>query len=249
MGWDRIYYEDGNKPYIFYVIFGVTSVDLNVSRKKHRVEEIPSDIQVIKYDKFDNKTYIEGFYEGYLGTILKEKDTNLYEKVKNSESCMIIAGEIDNDSNLEYIRNIIGIVQSVLEQGALCVLDIQTFNWYTSSEWENEFFKNDEFNPFKHVVILVSKVDNSMYWMHTRGMRKFGRPDISILNVPEENINNSAQIVNRIIDLMSQGIVIYDNFKMNINGNKMSIQGSYSNDFENPDFNNEYCEFEWENFA
>jgi hypothetical protein len=249
MDWERNYYENGNKPYIFYVIFGVTTDELNISRKKHRVDEIPSDIQVIKYDKSDNRNYIEGFYDGYLGTILKEKDINLYEKVKNSESCMIIAGEIVNDSNLEYIRNIIGIVQSVLEQGAFCVLDIQTLNWYTSSEWESEFFINEQFNPFKHVVILVSKMENSMYWIHTRGMRKFGRADISVLNVPEESINTAAQIVNRIIDLMSQGVVIYDNFKMNINGNKISTQGSYSDDFENPDFNNEYCEFSWENFA
>ena len=249
MSWNRNYYENGNKPYLFYVVFGATSDELNISKKKHRVDEIPPDIKIIKYDKSDNKEYIEGFYDGHLGTLLKEKNINLYNKVKSSESCMIIAGEIVNDSNLEYMRNIIGIIESILEQGAFCVLDIQTFNWYTSSEWEDELFKSEEFNPFKHVSIMVSEMENSIYWIHTRGMRKFGRPDISILNVPEESINTSGQIVNRIIDLMSQGIVIYDNFKMKINGNKISVQGSYSDDFENPDFNNEHCEFEWESFV
>ncbi|WBW99043.1 hypothetical protein [Oceanirhabdus sp. W0125-5] len=45
---------------------------------------------------------------------------------------------------------------------------------------------------------------------------------------------------------MTQGMVIYDRLNMNINGNVLEVQGYYCDDFDNPDFNNEYLEFEWD---
>ncbi len=48
---ERKYYQDiGYKPFLFYVIFGVSGEDLEVSQKKHKVDELPGilDPQVIK---------------------------------------------------------------------------------------------------------------------------------------------------------------------------------------------------------
>ena len=41
-----------------------------------------------------------------------------------------------------------------------------------------------EINAQNHVVILSSK-EEDRYWLHTRGMAEFGRPDISIKDIEE----------------------------------------------------------------
>ena len=43
-------------------------------------------------------------------------------------------------------------------------------------------------NAQKHVIVLYRREGES-YWLHTRGMAEFGRPDIGISDVPEEKVD------------------------------------------------------------
>lgn len=41
---ERKYFKDiGYKPFLFYIVFGVSGEDLEVSREKHKVDELPED--------------------------------------------------------------------------------------------------------------------------------------------------------------------------------------------------------------
>ncbi len=46
-------------------------------------------------------------------------------------------------------------------------------------------------------MIILSSEENEKYWLHTRGMAKFGRPDISMIDVEETEIENSMQIIDQ----------------------------------------------------
>lgn len=44
---NREYYKDINyNPYLFYVVFGVSVEQLQVSRKKHHVDELPAGLDM-----------------------------------------------------------------------------------------------------------------------------------------------------------------------------------------------------------
>ncbi|MBU5439162.1 hypothetical protein KQI42_14160 [Tissierella sp. MSJ-40] len=245
MNWERPYYKKSYNPFVFFVVFGVTNDNLKISRSKHRVEEIPKGLEIQKYSKYEHKEYIEGFYQDYLGKYLEEKSGDLYKNVSGAEHCLVIRGEIEDDFTLSYIRNIIGIIQCLCEEGAIAVLDLQTFNWYSDSEWGSIFFNNDEFNPFHHVVILCSQIDDKNYWLHTRGMRKFGRPDISVINVLKDDIKPSSHVINQIIHYQAYGAIMSEHVKINIQEHNYTIDGTYTEDFENYDFNNAFYVFDW----
>ena len=66
----------------------------------------------------------------------------------------------------EYMSELIGFVQALIETCAIGVLDVQTFKLCTS--------------------------EDGTVWLHTGGMRKFGRPDISIVGVGEDEIEHAA---------------------------------------------------------
>jgi hypothetical protein len=61
---------------------------------------------------------------------------------------------------------------------------------------------------FDHVVILVSMGSDGTEWIHTRGMRKFGRPDISVHKVEPQHKDAIIDLCNRFIELLAFGGIV-----------------------------------------
>lgn len=247
MNYERPYYEDLNyRPLLFYVIFGVKNEELDVSREKHHVDAFPEGLDFIFYNKSEHSEYMSSLIGGSLGDILKEDNSALYEAIQNTDTWAVIRGEVQNDADLDYMRNTIGFVQALLETGAIGVLDLQTFSLLTPEKWTDTIFSK-EFNPYDHVVILASETEGGSLWLHTRGMRKFGRPDISMEGVKNDAVDNAVQVVNQMIHYGALGTFFSRPTKFNIHtGLAFVVKPSFIDDMENPDFNNSYYRVLWE---
>ena len=246
MSYERPYYEDLNyRPLLFYVIFGVKNEELNVSKERHHVDTFPESLDLIFYNRSEHSEYMSSLIGGSLGEILKEDNPVLYEEIKNADTCAVIQGEVQNDVDLNYMRNAVGFVQALLETGAVGILDLQTFSLLTPQEWtENIFLK--EFDPYDHVVILASEMGDGSFWFHTRGMRKFGRPDISMEGVDKDAVDNAVQVVNQMIYYGALGAFFSRPTKFNIHtGLAYIIKPNYIDDMDDPDFNNSYYRVSW----
>ena len=246
MSFERPYYEDLNyHPLLFYVIFGVNGEELSVSRERHHVDEFPDGLNLISYQKPEHQEYMTELIGGALGEILDAGNHTLYEAVQNTEQWVIIRGEVQQDADLHYMRNTIGFVQALVETGAVGVLDLQTFMLYTPEEWTDIIFSN-EFDPYAHVTILASAMDDGTFWLHTRGMRKFGRPDISMEGVEEDKVEHAAQVINQMIYYGALGVFFSKPTKLHTNiGPTYVVNPSFVDDFDNPDFNNSYYKIVW----
>ena len=184
---------------------------------------------------------------GTLGKLLKEEQPELYEKIQKENIWAILNGEIKQDDNLKYLRNTIGVVQAFLDTGAIAVLDIQTFSLYSASEFTEKIFSKN-LDIYSHVKILISKMEDGNIWLHTRGLRKFGRPDISIENVPESEENKVVRIANQMIYYSSLGVLFNKKVKLHLYKDKeeaVIINPKFVGDYENADFNNAYCKLLW----
>ena len=227
---ERKYYEDiGYKPFLFYVVFGVSANELEISREKHKVDEIPEGLDVIALSRPEHSDYLDGLLGGDIGKVLKNANSDLYETCVKTEKVVILKGEIQKDSTFDYMRNVIGIIQAFIDKGAAGVLDLMTFTLYSTSEWNKRFFAQDEVNAQNHVLIMFSKEENG-YWIHTRGMAEFGRPDIGISNVPEDKLEDYKQVTDQMVFYGGQGLF----FK------GQALKPEFVNDFENDDYNNAY---------
>lgn len=246
MGYERPYYTDLNyHPLLFYVIFGVKDEELVVSRKKHHVDEFPEGLDCFYYQKPQNSEYMESIIGGNLGGVLKNSNPVLYEEIKHTDKWAVIRGEARQDNSMDYMRNVIGYIQAFMENGALGVLDLQTFTLYAPNEWENKIFSR-EFGPYDHVVILTSEENDGM-WLHTRGMRKFGRPDISMENVGKNNVDEAAMVINQMIYYGALGVFFSQPTKLHTySGNAYVVTPEFVNDFDNSDFNNAYYRIDWQ---
>ena len=237
----RMQFKDiGYKPFLFFVVFGVDSDSLEVSKEKHHVDEIPEGLQVCSISREDNAEYIDGFFSDPLGSILKEENPDLFDKCRSCNDCVIINGDIVNDSNFNYMRNVIGMIQALVEKGAAGILDMLTFSLISPSGWTEQFFEKD-INAQNHVKILFSEEADG-YWLHTRGMIEFGRPDYSIQGVDESDFDEYSSVLNQMIFYGGEGVFFNGEFRLHTQiGNSYKVTSEFVEDFENDDFNNAYC--------
>lgn len=246
MYYERPYYEDLNyHPFLFYVIFGVKDEELKVSRERHHVDEFPEGLDFLFLKKPENEEYMESFLGGTLGEILGENDPLLYKAAQETDHWAIIRGEVCKDSDLNYMRNAIGFVQALVEDGAVGVLDLLTFTLFSAEEWEKIIFEA-EFTPYSHTVILESEEEEGSIWLHTRGMRKFGRPDISMEKVPKRDVLNASQVVDQMIFYGALGVFFSKQVKLHTrSGMSCIVTPKFIEDMDNPDFNNSYYKILW----
>lgn len=135
----KAFQDFGLRPFLFYVIFGVEG-ELAVSRSKHRSDGIPLGLDLRKISRPENSEYIDGFFGECLGKLLEEKDVVFQKRVRGSASIHVLQGNVENDRDLFYLRDTIGLVQCALEGGAAGVLDILSLKWMDQKDWENEYF-------------------------------------------------------------------------------------------------------------
>ena len=237
---ERQYYEDiGYKPFLFYVVFGVSGDELEVSRTKHNVDGLPEGLDIISLARPDHSDYIDGLIGGGIGEHLKKADSALYESCKACDKVVIMRGEIADDSTLDYMRNLIGFCEAFIDKGAKGILDLQTFTLYSPKEWTDRFFGKDV-NAQNHVLIMFSKEDDR-YWIHTRGMAEFGRPDYGISKVPEDKLEDYKQVIDQMVFYGGQGLVFKGSAKLHtFNGKTFRVSTEFVNDFDNDDYNNAY---------
>ena len=236
----REYYQDiGYKPFLFYVIYGVSGENLEISQKRHKVDELPEGLDLRTLTREQHGDYMDGFLTGPMGKVLGEANPDLLMHCKEAEVCVILQGSAVNDSTFDYMRNAIGIIQAFIDKGARAILDPQTISLYSPEQWTQKFF-DKKVSALNHVIILYSQ-EGDKYWLHTRGMAEFGRLDIGIDNVPEEKTRDYMKIIEQMIYYGGQGVFFDKDTRLHTpNGKSFVIHPEFVNDFENEDYNNAY---------
>lgn len=207
--WGRPHFETGGgDAFVFYVIYGGGLDELELSAKKYRTHGLPEGVEAFGQKRGDPGSAFE-LCEGLFGDMLAAEMPAVAESVKKADRCTVVRGEVSDPPTLEFLRDTIGVATALLDRGA-ALLDAQAFRWFDPKTWRAEIFEPDAPAPNNHVTILESPEEDGLTWVHTRGMRKFGRPDLSVRAVPAEHRESVHALVNRLIELQALGGVIPD---------------------------------------
>jgi hypothetical protein len=143
---------------------------------------------------------------------------------------------------LDYLRDTAGLITHFLDNGGLAVFDPQMRKWWPSCEWRIEIFSS--LVPLRHVVILISKDENGSEWIHTRGLRKFGRPDISFPRVAAEFRDGAIDLCNRFIAFQVYGGVIMEGEAIKMKSLPSGFRCFHRGNLDDPSFNNFHVSIE-----
>lgn len=243
--WERPYYVDSPlRPHVLSYVFGEFAGGLAPSRAKHRVSGVPAGLSI---GGLAGAELLASplLASGVLADRLAER-VDLASAVRDATTCIRIAGEVVDAQSLEYMRDVIGIVAAALDAGGVAVLDPQSLSWYAPDEFRATFFDHAEPRVLPHVAFLGSE-DGApdRIWLHTRGMRKFGRPDVSVRGVPRAAQDAAFELVKRLVQSMALGAVIPDGQPIKMASLPPGMTCRHAGSLDDPDFNNVHVEIRW----
>jgi hypothetical protein len=243
--WPRKFYEGpGGKPFLFCVVYGTFTPMPALSRQEHRSNCVFPGLQLSHRDQDQYPDVLDRFRQGYLWEELRRHKAGLAEAVHAADECLILRGELEDQGDLNYLRDTVGLLTFLLDHGGIVVYDPWMFRWWEPDQWKDRIVRPGGAVPRQHAVILTSEEpeDASLTWFHTRGMRKFGRPDLSLHGVPSNYREAVIDLFERFIEFQAFGGVIEEGQEILMKTMPRGMTCHHAGDLDDPDFNNVHVE-------
>ncbi|MGA7296629.1 MAG: hypothetical protein WBW92_03830, partial [Rhodanobacteraceae bacterium] len=132
-----------------------------------------------------------------------------------------------------------------LDLGGASVVDPQMLSLFVADDWRRRYLIPDGAPPRHHVLILVNPDEDGGQWVRTRGMRKFARPDLSVRQVPEADIERAGALCQKLVDMQALGAWIEEGQPLEVDGIPGSFVARHAGDINDPRFNNSHIELLW----
>jgi hypothetical protein len=244
--WERKYYAPGGgDAWLLYCIFGSFPDAPACSRARYRTEGLPPGVEIRRFERATRPERLDVWFEGYFGRQLDESACP--PLVRAAPQMLTVSGTVQDPPTLTYLRDTAGMVSCLLDSGGLAVLDAQILYWWSEKEWTERIWAPAAPVPRHHAVILFSEEedDPSTEWLHTRGMRKFGRPDLSVHHIPPTLREAVIDLLNRFIELQAFGGIIREGEPIRMKSLPEGMTCHHAGDVDDPDFNNVHVEIRW----
>jgi hypothetical protein len=246
--WARPQWQDsGDEAFLLWFVFGDLDADFRIDAARYRTRGAPAGFEVARYD---NKALAS--WDGYplvgtLGRVLWDENARLFERAKSARDCVMLRGAIADPSDLDDLRDLVGTIAALCDSGAIAVVDPQTLSMLAAPQWRARFFDDDAVEPRDHVLILCDEdeVAAGRLHVHTRGMRKFARPDIGIRNVPPEAAGIAGELAERFVRFQALGGLVADGRSLDIEGAPSGMTVRHAGAIDDPAFNNRHLALHW----
>lgn len=243
--WPRPHYTrtDGH-AFLFYVVYGTLDLSEPLSSDTYRSAGPPDGLDLMAYGRATDLDVLTRFCEGFDWDELRKSDQVLAARIEAAPECVILRGELPDPPTLDYLRDCIGTISCMFDRGAVAVYDPQILRWWTPEEWQEEVFEPAGPVPGRHATVLLSEEPDG-FWFHTRGMRKFARPDISVRRVGPKYREAVIDLCNRFIEFMAFGGKPAEGEIIRMKSLPAGGVVRHGGDLDDPDFNNVHFEVEW----
>ncbi len=140
------------------------------------------------------------------------------------------------------------MLAGLLDIGGVAILDPQILSLFDADEWRRRYLIKDGAPLRNHLLILRDEEEGSdRLWIHTRGLRKFGRPDISLHDVPVSETDRAGALCQRLLELQMLGAHFVDGQTLEVDGMFAGLVAELGGGYDDPQFNNTYVSFYWPN--
>jgi hypothetical protein len=239
--WPRPRFEPGGgDAMVFYALYGQFPANIQVSAEKYRTAGVPQGVRIKKVTRQDMPDF--PFTGSGISRLLQPQLPEVFASIQSAPECLILTGEVQDPSDLNYLRDAIGLVSYFLDEGAQAVIDPQKLGLYSAQSWRHEIFEPQPPKFLNHVIILVTPELGGTKWIHTRGLRKFGRPDLSLPAIAPEHEQAAIDLCNRLIILQAEGTRIPEGEEIQVESLPYPMTCHHAGDPDDPDYNNVHVE-------
>ncbi len=190
------------------------------------------DVRVHSYA--ENPEWIDGWRTGPLRN-LAARELPDPAALDAATFCYTIQVSVTDPADLTHLQLAWAVAAAVCRAGAIAVLDAFAHDWSPASVVAGL----DPHRPFTVIreVSVVAEAEVAAGFghpVHTRGMTKFGRPDL-ITGIPGERIGEAATVLNQLAAMLADGHVLAPGQQIRIDGERTLTVVPYVPDDRIPD--------------
>jgi hypothetical protein len=244
--WQRPHWQPSDEEIVvqFYVFGRFEAV--RVPSVDYGSDGLPEGVELTSHDHTALRQW-EGYpLKGSLGRMFKDDAPEAYKAALDAPQVLVVRGRIKDSHETGYLRDILGVLAGLLDVGGTAILDPQMLTLFDAATWRRHYLVRDGAPIRNHLLILCdAEDDEGRSWIHTRGMRKFGRPDESIRHVPDSDIDRAGMLCERLVELQALGAHFTDGQTLDADGVLGGLTAKLGGGEDDADFNNTYVEFRW----
>lgn len=230
----KLHYHDPypQQPYLYYVAFA----DQEVVDRLEESHIIHPNLEIAAMAP-------DPFRTGRHWQQLQQRQPELAGQIAAAPLAVALHGTVSRHESLDYLRDTLEVMTSLVGHGACAIADMVTRSWYDARTWMTRTEQGSLFNPFDHVLVVTTTESDSSCWLRTRGLRKFGRPDLSVRGVGERELEGVQKMLDRFINHLTLGGVLETDRKIQMEGlDKAYRVGAVQPAEGDPDFQNSFVE-------
>lgn len=247
LSWRRPnFVANAGEPFLLFAAYGALDLDVPIDRAKYRAAGVPKACELLLYDRRRQPTSFLHLWQSQAWDLAAAESPGLANAANAAPQFAMLRGHVKKSETLDYLRDAVGIVQYLCDRGARAVFDPQTFQFWSVVDWKQRLFEPAAPVPHEHVIILETPDDGAdTAWVHTRGLRKFGRPDLSVRGVGSDQRERIVELINHFVEHLAGGGTILDGEQVTLAG--LPPGGVFRVDpwLDHPDFLNAHAELVW----
>ncbi len=244
--WPRPHWQAGDgRSLQLWFVFGEFPRQLPIDGAAWRTRGLPVAGEIGRYGRRELEHWPGYPLAGALGELLREDDAALLARAAAAPEGFVIRAELADAPDLDALRDGIGLVSALMASGGVAVVDPQLLMAFDADAWRARFFARPEFDVRDHVLMLCDgdpRVPGRLH-VHTRGLRKFARPDLSLRQVPATARAAAGELLQRLAEWQALGGCLHAGQIVQAGEVTLSaIPGGHAGD---PAFNNTHVAFDW----
>jgi hypothetical protein len=244
--WSRPDFVAGaGDAFVQFAIYGTFDLETPLDRELYRSERVPNGFELLYYDRHKNPAGFSAFFKSHAWQFAAEERPQFAEVAYRAEQMALLRGFARDPQTLNYLRDSIGIVTYLFDRGGTLCYDQMLLLFWTRDQWKREIFKPARPLPYKHVLILRQPTDGGREWIFTRGLRLFGRPDLSVRNVGAKYQEKVVELLNRYIEYQVNGGTILEGDVVTLDGLPADGTCVLDDRLDHPNFHNRHVDIIW----
>jgi hypothetical protein len=189
--WSRpAFAPGGGDALLFYLAFG--------SLEASPLPALPSGFSLGIHPQGEARVWVEPLVAGTRAA--GETSAELARVVRGASAFAVLRCQRADPPDLAHLREAESVLAALLDAGAAAVLDVEAQRW-----WRPEAFRGELLAPMRPVVRAHLSVRTTAGVVETRGLRKFGRPDLRLRGVPPSEEENARDVVWALAERLARG--------------------------------------------
>ncbi len=225
--WPRPGFQPGGQPNAFQLFCfsaGPLKGDVPMSAGRFGLPspEAMQQVEVRELTREMDSAWFDGFRSGSLRAIATQAlgDVSALDSATQLTAVLISRPDAPDLSHLQAGW---AVAQWLVARGVTVILDAQTNRFWKGAEvadWPatRPFALSSDVN-----IVVEAEPTAPSATIHTRGMQKFGRPDLVVRDVPGEQWDAVAGLVRALAGQLANGVVLRAGDRVNIDGKSLTL--------------------------